>query len=48
MDGVCRTHAIDERNLCKISVGKPEAKRQSERTMCKWKYSDKMNLREIG
>jgi hypothetical protein len=36
------------RNVCRVSVGKPEGKRPLERPRCRWKGGIKMDLREIG
>jgi hypothetical protein len=41
-------HMGEERNVCRILVGKPKGKRPLERTRCRWEDVIKMDLREIG
>jgi hypothetical protein len=38
----------DERNVCKVLVGKPEGKRQLGRSRRRWEAGMRMDLREIG
>jgi hypothetical protein len=38
----------EKRNVCRISVGNPEGKRQLGRPRRRWVDSIKMGLREIG
>jgi hypothetical protein len=37
-----------KRNVYRLSVGKPEAKKPLERPRCRWVYNIKMNLVDIG
>jgi hypothetical protein len=39
---------VEEKNACKILVGKPEGKRPLRRPRFRWMDSIKMDLREIG
>jgi hypothetical protein len=34
--------------VCRVLVGKPEAKRQLGRPRCRWEYNIKMGLQEAG
>jgi hypothetical protein len=36
------------RNVYRVLMGKPEAKRPPERRRCRWEDGIKMDLREIG
>jgi hypothetical protein len=38
----------DERNACRILVGKPEGKRPLERPRSSWADNINMDLREVG
>jgi hypothetical protein len=43
----CSTHG-EQRNTCRISVGKPERKKSLERPRRRWVDNIKIDLREIG
>jgi hypothetical protein len=45
---VCIVSAGENRNVCRILAGKPEAKRLLGRPRCGWVYNIKMDLREVG
>jgi hypothetical protein len=38
----------EERQACKVFVGKPEGKRPLGRPRCRWEDGIRMDLREIG
>jgi hypothetical protein len=38
----------DRRGACRVLVGKPEGKRQLERTSPTWDTNNKMDLSEVG
>jgi hypothetical protein len=38
----------EERNVCKVLMGKPEGKRPLERSRCRWEDGIIVDLREIG
>jgi hypothetical protein len=38
----------EERNVCKVLMGKPEGRRPLGRSRRKWEYGIRMDLREIG
>jgi hypothetical protein len=42
------TRTGEKRNAYRISVGKPEGKRQLGRLRRRWEYNIKIDLREIG
>jgi len=41
-------HAWERRGVYRVLVGRPEGKRPLGRPRCRWEYSIKMDLREIG
>jgi hypothetical protein len=47
MGKACSTNGVN-RNLYRISVGKPEGKRHLGRPRCMWVDNIEMSLREIG
>jgi hypothetical protein len=38
----------EERDMCRVLVGKPEGKRPLGRPRCRWKDNVRMDLQEVG